>query len=179
MAWSHLVEFARSVYEVPVPRQYDVVIGGVGYPKDSNLYQASRAPSYLFFAPVSVVRLGGIFIIPARCEEGAGTGIGEERFLSAMQAAPSIQSILDDARRNGYPPGQQRAFVMAKVLMESDVIIVGSEYPEIVQACKMIPAISMEEAFSIAARKLKNMNHVLLVPHALLTLPVITRTGNN
>ena len=49
-AFRDLVAFARSVYEVPIPQQYDIAIGGVGFPKDSNLYQASRAPSYLFFA---------------------------------------------------------------------------------------------------------------------------------
>ena len=139
LAFQDLVAFARSVYEVPIHDQYDIVIGGVGYPKDSNLYQASRAPSYLFFAPISVVRPGGYFIIPARCEEGAGDGVGEQRFLSAMRDAPDIQYILDDARRNGYPPGQQRAFVMAKVLEHNHVIIVGSECPELVAALQNDP----------------------------------------
>ena len=90
-----------------IPQQYDIAIGGVGFPKDANLYQASRAPSYLFFAPAPVVRKGGFFIIPARCEEGAGAGVGEQRFLAAMRDAPNVQFILDDARKNGYPPGQQ------------------------------------------------------------------------
>ena len=115
-AFQDLVAFARSVYEVPVPHAYDIVIGGVGYPKDTNLYQASRAPSYLFFAPTPVVRPGGYLIIPARCEEGVGSGVGEQRFFTAMRDAPNVQFILEDARRNGYLPGQQRAFVMAKVL---------------------------------------------------------------
>ena len=139
-AFRDLVAFARSVYEVKVPRQYDIAIGGVGFPKDSNLYQASRAPSYLFFAPTCVVQPGGTFIIPARCEEGAGDGVGEQRFLAAMRDAPDMQSLLADARRNGYPPGEQRAFVMAKVLEHSRVIIVGSECPDLVAACKMMPA---------------------------------------
>ncbi len=130
LAFIDLVNFARSVYEVPIPHQSDIAIGGVGSPKDSNLYQATRAPSYLFFAPVSVVRPGGYFIIPARCEEGVGAGVGEQRFFAAMRDAPDVQYILDDARRNGYPPGQQRAFVMAKVLEKNKVIIVGSECPD-------------------------------------------------
>ena len=70
----------------------------------------------IFFALAPVVWPGGFFIIPARCEEGAGAGVGEQRFLAAMRDALNAQFILDDARRNGYPPGQQRAFVMAKVL---------------------------------------------------------------
>ena len=173
LAFQDLVAYARSVYEVPIPNQYDIVIGGVGYPKDSNLYQASRAPSYLFFAPVPVVRQGGFLIIPARCEEGVGDGVGEQRFMSAMRDAPNIQYILDDARRNGYPPGQQRAFVMAKVLEQSHVIIVGSEYPELVAACKMIPAASMDEALDMATNELGLESQMLIVPHAMLTLPVV------
>ncbi len=174
-AFQDLVAFARSVYEVPIPRQYDIAIGGVGFPKDSNLYQASRAPSYLFFAPTCVIRPGGYFIIPARCEEGAGSGVGEQRFLSAMRDTPDVRSILDDARKNGYPPGQQRAFVMAKVLEKSKVIIVGSECPDIVAACKMIPAATMDEAIRIAAKDTGVACHVLIVPHAMLTLPVVQK----
>jgi lactate racemase len=172
-AFQDLVAFARSVYEVPIPHRYDIAIGGAGFPKDSNLYQASRAPSYLFFAPTCVIRPGGYFIIPARCEEGAGSGVGEQRFLSAMRDMPDVQAILDDARLNGYPPGQQRAFIMAKVLEVSRVIIVGSECPEIISACKMIPATTMNEALQIAAADVGESCDVLIVPHALLTLPVV------
>jgi nickel-dependent lactate racemase len=168
-----LVEFARSVYEVPIPRRYDVAIGGVGYPKDANLYQASRAASYLFFAPVPVVRPGGYLIIPARCNEGVGGGIGEQRFFAAMRDAPDTKSILEAARLHGYPPGQQRAFVMAKVLEQAKVMIVGSECPKDVAACKMTPAATMDEALTLAAQDLGSPLDVLIVPHALHTLPVL------
>ncbi len=171
---AQLVAFARSIYEVNIPHQYDVAIGGVGFPKDANLYQASRAASYLFFAPTPVVKPGGFLIIPARCEEGAGDGVGEQRFLAAMRDAPDVQFILDDARQHGYPPGQQRAFVMAKVLEGARVIIVGSETPEVVTACKMTAVATMEEALALAARELGKDLDVLIVPHALLTLPVVS-----
>ena len=174
-AFQDLVAFARSVYEVPIPRQYDIAVAGVGFPKDSNLYQASRAPSYLFFAPTCIIRPGGYFIVPARCEEGAGSGIGEQRFLSAMRDMPDVQSILRDGRTNGFPPGQQRAFVIAKVLEQSKIIIVASECPDVVAACKMIPAATMEEAIQIATRDRGLSCDLLIVPHALLTLPVVTK----
>ena len=93
--------------------------------------------------------------------------------MSAMRDAPNIQYILDDARRNGYPPGQQRAFVMAKVLEQAHVIIVGSECPELVAACKMIPAVTMDEALKMATNELGVECQALIVPHAMLTLPVI------
>jgi nickel-dependent lactate racemase len=173
-----LVAFARSIYEVTIPHQYDVAIGGVGFPKDANLYQASRAASYLFFAPTPVVKPGGFLIIPARCEEGAGDGVGEQRFLTAMRNAPDVQFLLEDARRHGYPPGQQRAFVMAKVLERARVVIVGSERPDVVVACKMTPAETMEEALALAASELGDDLSVLIVPHALLTLPVVSEDDN-
>jgi hypothetical protein len=90
-----------------------------------------------------------------------------------MRDAPDIQFILEDARRNGYPPGQQRAFVMAKVLEQAQVVFVGSECPDLVAACKMIPATTMEAALTLARIELGQSCDVLVVPHALLTLPVI------
>ncbi len=173
-AFLELVAFARALYEVPVLQQYDIVIGGVGFPKDANLYQTSRAASYLFFAPTPVVRPGGFLIIPAPCQEGAGEGVGEQRFLEEMRDARDMPSLLAELRRTGYPPGAQRAFVMAKVLEEARVVIVGSERPDLVEACKMIPAATIEEALSMAAESLGPELDVLVVPHALLTLPVVT-----
>lgn len=168
-----LVAVAKQLFEVAADRQFDVAIAGVGYPKDSNLYQASRAASYLFFAPTPVVRHGGYFVIPARAEEGAGEGVGEQRYYTAMRDAVDMQSILDDARTNGYKPGGQRAFVMAKVQESCHIIIVGAECPEIVRDLHMIPAATMEEAFEIVQDDLGTALQVAIVPHALLTLPIV------
>lgn len=176
--FQELVAFAKTLYEVPVPRQYDVAVAGVGFPKDANLYQASRAASYLFFAPTPVVRPGGFFIVPAPCGEGAGEGVGEQRFLKAMQEAPDVQFILDDARRNGYPPGQQRAFVMAKVLEKNPVIVVGAQDADLVRSAKFLSAPTMEAAFDMVRQAMGDDLigqglDVLVVPHALLTLPIV------
>ncbi|HUE75922.1 MAG TPA: nickel-dependent lactate racemase, partial [Chloroflexota bacterium] len=38
-----LVSVARAQFTVPLDDQVDLAVAGVGYPKDSNLYQASRA----------------------------------------------------------------------------------------------------------------------------------------
>ena len=103
--------------------------------------------------------------------------MGEQRFLAAMRDAPDIQFILEVARRNGYPPGQQRAFVMAKALEQARVVIAGSQYPDLVAACKLIPAASMDEALHLAQRALGSDCSVLVVPHALQTLPVVTNEG--
>ncbi|MCF8146459.1 MAG: nickel-dependent lactate racemase [Deltaproteobacteria bacterium] len=173
--FSRLVAQARKIYEVPIPGQVDVVVAGVGFPKDANIYQACRAASYLHFAPVPVVRDGGVIIVPAPTPEGAGRGIGERRFFEKMSGAPDMASLLKEMRASGYPPGAQRAFIIAKVLEKVDVIVVGSETPDIVRRVHMIPALDMDEAFRICAEKIGRRDlEALIVPHALLTLPIVS-----
>jgi nickel-dependent lactate racemase len=172
--FDELVSVAQKLYTVPVPHQYDVVVGGVGFPKDNNLYQASRAPSYIFFSPTPIIKKGGVLITPAKCNEGAGKGIGEQRFYKEMQSAPTMSTLLDTMRQRGYQPGAQRAFVMAKVMEVNPVVIVGSEFPEVVNDTKMIPAQTMEQALEFAVSHIGRPDlDVLIIPHALLTLPFI------
>jgi nickel-dependent lactate racemase len=172
------VNAARRVYEVPISRRYDAAVAGVGYPKDVNLYQASRAVSYLFFAPTCVVKEGGVFILPAAMPEGAGEGPGEQHFLEKMRSAKDMTTLLAELRRTGYPPGAQRAFIMAKVLERSHVIVVGSEAPDVVKQAKMIPVPEMDEALREAAKIMGRRDlDVLIVPHALLTLPIVNIKG--
>jgi nickel-dependent lactate racemase len=164
---------ARQVYTVPVSRPYDSVICGIGYPKDSNLYQASRGPSYIFCAPGPVIVPGGILIVPAPCQEGAGRGPGEERFFETMKKAPDVRTILAEARTAGYRAGEQRAFILARVMEENEVVVVGSRCPEIVREAKMIPAETMAEALKYVEERLGREAGVLVVPRALQTLPVL------
>ncbi len=176
-AFAELVSIARQLYEVPVPQQYDVAVAGVGFPKDANLYQATRAASYLQFAPTPVVRKGGFILVPAPCQEGPGEGVGEQRFFRALREAESPQALVEQVRRTGLRPGEQRAYVMARVLEEASVVIVGAEDPEMVRQARMIPAATMDEALRLAQERLGPSLDVLIVPHALLTLPIVTGQG--
>lgn len=172
-AFSELVGMAQSVYQVPVEQQYALVIAGVDPPKDVNLYQATRAASYLWFASRPVVRPGGVIIVPARCPEGAGQGVGERRFYQLLSSADDLDSLLLHLREEGYPPGGQRAYILAQVLESCQIIVVGAEDPAIVHQCHMTPAATMEEALTLAQARMGREVEVLIVPHALLTLPVV------
>ncbi|MBA3642720.1 MAG: nickel-dependent lactate racemase [Chloroflexota bacterium] len=168
-----LATIAAPLFTTTIPSQVDIAIAGVGYPKDANLYQASRAASYLQFAPVPVVRPGGVIIIPAACPEGAGKGVGEQRFLEAMSAAGGPREIIDRARREGIRPGAQRAFVMARVLEEASVIVAGIEDSSLARQVGFMPATNIDEALAIAIEQVGTPASVLVVPHALLTLPIV------
>ena len=168
-----LVRVASPMYTVQIDGQFDIAVAGVGYPKDSNFYQASRAASYLQFAPEPVVRSGGVIIIPARAEEGVGQGAGEQAYLDSMRQAISPADIIANARAHGYEAGGQRAYVMAQVLAGCDVIIVGSEHPDIAEQLKFRHAASMDEALTMASECVGQSARVAVIPHALMTLPVV------
>jgi nickel-dependent lactate racemase len=169
----HLAVIATRISTVGIPAQVDIAIAGVGYPKDSNLYQASRAASYLQFAPTPVVRDGGVIIIPAECPEGPGEGGGERRFAAAMQVSGGPAEVIRRARADGIRPGEQRAYVMALVLEKIDVIVAGVADPDAARAVGFLPAADMADALAMATRITGSPARALVIPHALLTLPIV------
>ncbi|HUG56355.1 MAG TPA: nickel-dependent lactate racemase [Candidatus Limnocylindrales bacterium] len=170
-----LVERAAALYTRPIPKQYDIAIAGVGAPKDVNLYQASRAATYLRFAPTPVVREGGAIVVPAQLGEGAGEGAGEQRFLAALEAAESPAAVVEEARRH-FAGGEQRAVMVALTLQHCAIIVAASEAPEVVRLAKLRAAVDVEEALDIAYEHIGRPGRasVLLVPRALHTLPVVS-----
>jgi lactate racemase len=169
----HLAELASRMYTVPIPNQVDIAVAGVGYPKDQNLYQASRAASYLQFAPTPVVRRGGVIIVPAACPEGAGEGAGERRFLAAMQDPGGPPAVIAKARSEGIRPGEQRAYILSLILQDVTVIVAGAEDPIPVRQLGCLPARNMDEALTMAVQHVGTPATALVVPHALLTLPIV------
>ena len=169
-----LVVKAAAIYTQPIAKQYDIVIAGVGAPKDVNLYQASRAATYLRFAPTPVVREGGSIILPAKLEEGAGEGAGEQRFLRALESAESPAAVVEAARRH-FEGGEQRAVMVALTLQHCQIVVAASEAPEIVRLAKLRAAVDVEEALDIAYEHIGRPQRasVLLVPRAIHTLPVV------
>jgi nickel-dependent lactate racemase len=169
-----LVAVGERLYTRPISKQYDIAIAGVGKPKDVNLYQASRAATYLRFAPTPVVREGGAIIIPAQLDEGAGEGAGEQRFLAALERAASPAAVVDEARLH-FAGGEQRAVMVALTLQWCQVIVAASEAPEVVRLAKLRAAVDVEEALDLAYEHIGRPARasVLLVPRALHTLPVV------
>jgi nickel-dependent lactate racemase len=169
----HLAALAGELYTVPIPGQVDIAVAGIGYPKDANLYQASRAASYLQFAPTPVIRRGGVIILPAACPEGAGEGAGERRFLAAMRDPGGPAAVIARARAEGIRPGEQRAYIMSLVLQDIRVIVAGADHPDVIASAGFLTAPDLDSALAEAARIVGTPASVLVVPHALLTLPIV------
>lgn len=175
----HLVAQARQLYEAPVEKPAHVVLAGVSSAKAVNLYQASRAATYLALADQTPLLPGAPIVLPALIPEGAGAGTGEQRFFEILSKAGSPVQLIEQLRRTGFPAGAQRAYILAQTLSQQPVIVVGAAYPEIVRVCHMVAASDLGEGLTIAedlARKQFGLAaptplDLLVVPHALLTLP--------
>jgi nickel-dependent lactate racemase len=157
-----LADRARDALAVSVEGEYDAVVAGVGAPKDANLYQASRAATYVALGAHNPLREGGRLVVPARLPEGAGTGTGEQRFFDWLSNAADAQSLYE-RMREGYDPGAQRAFVVAKTLREHPIAVTNSDHSDVVTACLMDAAPTVADA-------VESESAVLVVPDALNTL---------
>jgi len=159
-----LAASAREALSVPVAEEYDAVIAGVGAPKDANLYQASRAATYVALGDRNPLKPGGRVVVPAELPEGAGRGTGEKRFHRRLRGADDAASLYEEMLQ-GYEPGAQRAFVTARVLRDHDVYVTNSRHPEVVEECLM-------HARDYVAEAVEPGSDVLVVPDALNTLLV-------
>jgi nickel-dependent lactate racemase len=155
---------ARAALSVPVGERYDAVVAGVGAPKDVNLYQTTRGATYVALGATNPLRAGGRVVTPARLTEGAGQGTGEQRFSEWLSTASDAESLYEQMAE-GYDPGAQRAFVLARVLREHDVWVTNSTHPEVVEDCLLQAAEDVSTAIDPG-------DDVLVVPDALNTLLV-------
>ncbi|QLD84375.1 DUF2088 domain-containing protein [Natronomonas halophila] len=157
-----LAESAQAALSVDIDDEYDAVVAGVGSPKDANLYQATRAATYVILGANNPLRAGGRVVVPAELPEGAGEGTGEKRFYKWLSSAESAEALYGEMR-SGYEPGAQRAFVVARALRDHDVYVTNSEAPDVVGDCLMHARDSVEDAIEPGS-------DVLVVPDALNTL---------
>lgn len=167
-----LIGVARGLYEVRVPQQYDVIVAKVDPPKDVNVYQASRAVTYLGLSAAPPIKPGGVIIIEAHCPEGAGQGLGEQNFYRALSQAHDLDQLLSDLRADGCRPGEQRAFMLARVLLRHTVIVASSACPDVIAQCRMMAVSSMGEGIDRARELIGPRADLLYVPHPLQTLPI-------
>ena len=109
-----------------VGERFDAVVTGVHAPKSDNLYQASRAATYVGLAARPAVAEGGLIVLCADLPHGAGDGPGERNFLRVLAATASPAALLERAPHEPLGPGGQRSFVVARVLERFRLAVVGA-----------------------------------------------------
>lgn len=174
----YLVAAASRSCVASVDRPVHIALAGIPPAKGTNLYQASRGATYVALADRTPLLPGGPIIIPAAIPEGAGEGKGEQRFFEALASAASPAELAERLRREGFPAGAQRAYILARVLADHPVIVAGAERPDAVRACHMEPAPDLPTALDRAeelARRAFSLSApdkpvLLAVPNALAVI---------
>jgi lactate racemase len=165
------VAFARSVFEIPVAGEADIVVSVPGAPKNLNLYQATRAAYPAILGPRPVVRAGGIVIIPAPCPDG----VGEDTSRVWMRDTPDGKSIVEKARREGIPEGTHMAYRFGRFLTHvSEVIVTDSQIPDkTIRQVRLTSMATVQEALDYALAVLGKDSRVLVIPHGVAAIPVL------
>jgi nickel-dependent lactate racemase len=164
------VETARAQAVVEIARRADLVIAIPGYPKEQNVYQASRAMNTVIFGPEPVLNPGGDIIVPAVCDDG----FGDKGIYDALSSVASHQDLLAICRRDGFPPGGAPvAYKLAKIMEVGDIWFTDCDIPP-----STLAAIHCRSAATVQAAvdricAEKAPKSVLVMPHATTTIPVI------
>lgn len=165
------VKTARAMYEVEIDHQADIVIAGVGYPKNRDLYQATRAANTSIFGPRPVVKKGGVIIIPASCEDG----FGHPGYVHWMAASGGPDDIIEHAAKEGFAPGDQKALILAWILKQARVVVTDCEIPA--GELKKVYLEAMPTLQEAVNREIAGRTgvRVIIIPDALLTLPILRK----
>ena len=154
-------------------RRHDAVVAGVHAPKSNNLYQASRAATYLGLAARPALADGGLIVLCADLPLGAGDGPGERNFLDVLAAAATPADLLARGLREPLGPGGQRSFVVARVLERFRLAVVGATEPAFLEPLAHLGVAafdSVDAALAAEDARLGRRASVLAVADAMATV---------
>jgi nickel-dependent lactate racemase len=110
------IEVAQQLFSLETHTVYDIlVVSAGGFPKDQNLYQASKAIELCYRA----VAPGGELILVAECRDG----IGDPYFEAWMDAYTTFQET-EEAIRANFVLGGHKAYYLRKVMTRIGLSIV-------------------------------------------------------
>lgn len=161
---------AKDVFEIKVKTEADIVICGIGYPKDINLYQASRAINYIASVDKPVIRKGGVIIVAAELKDGVGESFAEKRFYDELKGMRSPKDFVSRVSIEGCVAGEHRAYMVAKVLSDYNVIFVGKEHKGFMEGLPFKYFGNMPDAVSFAGNITGKDPKIYIVPRALATI---------
>lgn len=164
-SWQQGVEISGQIYLYPIAKKAEVVIASAGgYPKDINVYQAQKALENAFQA----VKPGGSIILIAECPEG----YGEDTFERWIEEANSPDDILNRLNKK-FVLGGHKAFGIARVAKEVEVIFISSLPQE--KVCKLffIPMANITQALNHVKEKYGEDFQAYILPSGNIVVPQI------
>lgn len=149
---------------VDLPRKYEVVIVTPGgYPRDIDLHQAQKA---LASAELAVTP-GGVIVLIAACQEGAG------KFFAWFEGASSPDEIISRFKKEGFTREQSsKAFMCARALKSHRIIVASKGIPrDQLKTMFFEHAESPQDAIRMALSPGISPDNILVMPYAIDCLP--------
>jgi len=163
------VEVCKKTYLCPIKQRAEVVIASAGgYPKDINVYQAQKALENACHA----VKPGGTIILLAECAEG----YGEATFEKWIEEASSPDDIIKRLK-NKFVLGGHKAYSIAKLTKEVEVILISSLPQEKLRKLFFIPMNNISQAIENIQDKYGENFQAYILPSGNTVLPFSSILG--
>jgi nickel-dependent lactate racemase len=162
------MEILKNIDGVSIKEKADLVIASAGgYPKDINLYQATKTLTNAREA----VNEGGYIIAVIQCREGLGGGKDIQDIIL------NYDNILDREKfvRDNFTIGKFITYCLCETAHKFKVILVSDIKPELVKNAKITAVKTIEEALDIVYKEKGENLKTYLMPHAANTLPILTK----
>jgi nickel-dependent lactate racemase len=162
-SWQQGVEICKQIYVCPIEKKADVVIASAGgYPKDINVYQAQKALNNAYQA----IKSGGTIILFAECLEG----YGEPTFEKWIEEANTPEDIIKRLNKK-FTLGGHKAYSIAKLAKEVEVIFISSLPSEKVRKLFFIPMENISQAIEYVQDKHGENFQAYIFPSGNTVLP--------
>jgi len=162
-SWQYGVEVCKQIYICPIKKKAEVVIASAGgYPKDINVYQAQKALNNAYQA----IKLGGTIILAAECLEG----YGEATFEKWIEEANTPDDIIKRLK-NKFVLGGHKAYAIAKLTKEVEVILISSLPQDKIRKLFFIPMENISQALNYVKDKYGEDFQAYILPSGNTVLP--------
>lgn len=157
-------EILKSIDSSSIKEKAEVIIASCGgYPKDIDLYQASKALSNA----VEAVKDGGTIILAAECIEGLGHEDMNHIFYNFKNNSEREQEV-----RREYTIAKFFAFIICEMAVKYNLVLVASIEANALECCNIKIKSTLKEALNYTEDAIKNANLIYIMPTAGNTLPV-------
>lgn len=151
-----------SMYKIPVEPADAVIVTCGGFPKDVNLFQATKALDNA----TQAVKAGGFIILVAECGEGIGNQVYECWNRECRNPDDAIERF-----KQCFEFGGHKSAIIAKIAKKFKLYLVSNLPEEQTKSAFFIPMPSLKEALSAVLSE-KPDAKIHLMPHGGQTLPV-------
>lgn len=163
------IPLSREICQVPVNRQYDIVIASCGgYPKDINLYQAQKAQTNASL----ITKDGGTIILLAQCPEG----VGSDGYWQFMQDVHSTDEVISKFNRSKFEIGPHKAYLFARIAKRLQTILISDLNHQQVNQLMLTPALDINTALQQVMANGPLHPAIAVLPYAVATVPHITNS---